>query len=67
MIDHTAKKNSYIKNSLIVEYIIMEWTMPTERRICRICRRVLTCMITDKARAKGGGREKVSVLSKTKC
>jgi hypothetical protein len=23
----------------IVEYIIMEWTMPNERRICRICRR----------------------------
>jgi hypothetical protein len=25
----------------IVEYIIMEWTMPNESRICRICRRVL--------------------------
>jgi hypothetical protein len=25
----------------IVEYIIMEWTMPNERRICRICSRVL--------------------------
>ena len=24
----------------IVEYIIMEWTMPNESRICRICRRV---------------------------
>ncbi len=23
----------------IVEYIIMEWTMPNESRICRICRR----------------------------
>ncbi len=22
----------------IVEYIIMEWTMPNESRICRICR-----------------------------
>ena len=25
----------------IVEYIIMEWTMPNESRICRTCRRVL--------------------------
>jgi hypothetical protein len=25
----------------IVEYIIMEWTMPNESRLCRICRRVL--------------------------
>ncbi len=25
----------------IVEYIIMEWTMPNESRTCRICRRVL--------------------------
>jgi len=25
----------------IVEYIIMEWTIPNEIRICRICRRVL--------------------------
>ena len=25
----------------IVGYIIMEWTMPNESRICRICRRVL--------------------------
>ena len=25
----------------IVDYIIMEWTMPNESRICRICRRVL--------------------------
>ena len=25
----------------IVEYIIMEWTMPNESRICRICRRGL--------------------------
>jgi hypothetical protein len=23
----------------IAEYIIMEWTMPNESRICRICRR----------------------------
>ena len=23
----------------IVEYIIMEWTLPNESRICRICRR----------------------------
>ena len=23
----------------IVEFIIMEWTMPNESRICRICRR----------------------------
>lgn len=25
----------------VVEYLIMEWTMPNESRICRICRRVL--------------------------
>ena len=25
----------------IVECIIMEWTMPNESRICRICRRLL--------------------------
>jgi hypothetical protein len=25
----------------IVEYVVMEWTMPNESRICRICRRVL--------------------------
>ena len=25
----------------IVEYIIMEWTMPNRSRICRICTRVL--------------------------
>ena len=25
----------------IVEYIVMEWTMPNESRICRICSRVL--------------------------
>ncbi len=25
----------------IVEYIIMEWTMPNESRICRICRRLI--------------------------
>ena len=23
----------------IIEYIIMEWTMPNESRICKICRR----------------------------
>jgi hypothetical protein len=26
----------------IVGYIVMEWTMPNESRICSICRRVLT-------------------------
>ncbi len=26
----------------IVEYIIMEWTMPNESRICRMCRRCLS-------------------------
>ncbi len=25
----------------IVEYFIMEWTIPNESRICRICRRVI--------------------------
>ena len=24
----------------IVEHVIMEWTMPNESRICKICRRV---------------------------
>ncbi len=30
----------------ILEYIIMEWTMPNESRICRICMRVLILKIT---------------------
>ena len=34
----------------IVEYIMMEWTMPNESRICRIWRRVLILIKKDECR-----------------
>ncbi len=37
----------------IGEYIIMEWTMPNESRLCRICRRVLILKKEKKSIAGG--------------
>jgi hypothetical protein len=36
----------------IVEYILMEWTIPNESRICRICMRVLICLSNLKERRR---------------
>jgi hypothetical protein len=36
----------------IVEYIIMEWTMPNESRICRICRSLPGCLSLKKKKKK---------------
>ena len=48
----------------IVEYIIMEWTMPNESRICRICRRVL---ILKKKKSVAGQVATVKYRSETYC
>jgi hypothetical protein len=47
----------------IVEYIIMEWTMPNESRICRICRRVLI----SKKKCVAGQFAAVKYRSETYC
>ncbi len=48
----------------IVEYIIMEWTMPNESRRCRICRRVL---ILQKRKSFAGQFAAVNYRSETYC
>ena len=47
-----------------VQYIIMEWTMPNESRICRICRRVL---IINKKKSVAGQFAAVKYTSETYC
>ncbi len=47
----------------IVEYVIMEWTMPNESRICRICRRVLIL----KKKSVAGQFAAVKYKSETYC
>ena len=48
----------------IVEYIIMEWTMPNESRICRIWRRVL---ILKKKKSVSGQFSAVRYRAETYC
>ena len=49
----------------IVEYIIMEWTMPNESRICRTCRRVL--ILKKKTKSVAGQFAAVKYRSETYC
>ncbi len=49
----------------IVEYIIMEWTMPNESRICRICRRLL--ILKKKKMSVAGWFVAVKYRSETYC
>eukprot|EP00001_Collodictyon_triciliatum_P036382 06562_1 len=61
--------NEELKNdpviSDIVEYIIMEWTMPNESRKCRICRRVL--ILKKKQKSVAGQFAAVKYRSETYC
>ncbi len=49
----------------IVEYIIMEWTMPNESRICRICRRMP--ILKKKTETVAGQFAAVKYKSETYC
>ena len=51
----------------IVEYIIMEWTMPNDSRICRICRSLPGAYPPPKKKSVAGQFAAVKYRSETYC